>query len=79
MRVWVLENYSHGEVYIFDESTNLLEVPYIKDELGYLEKSDDEFFLAEREEFIRDVERGATWLSIEERFEVELQEVKHYD
>lgn len=71
MKVWVIENYSHGETYIYSEDSNLLEVPYVKDELSYLVGAYD----GEREEFMTDYADGSAWLQIEERFEATLTEV----
>lgn len=75
MKVWVLEHYSYGETYIFDESTNLLAVPIVKAELEAL----GEDYADERDAFIAAVTSGETWAYVEERFDILLQEVKHYD
>ena len=76
MRVWVLEDFEHGETDIYPEGTDVLEIPFVKDELSYLVGGYED----ERREFILDVvkaiEKGQGSATIEERFTIELKEMK---
>lgn len=78
MKVWLLHMESYGEVDVFSEGTDVLEIPFVKQELSYLDGDED--YEAERDDFIASVEnakrRGRGEASIEERFRVELREVK---
>lgn len=74
MKVWVLTDH-YEETSTFAEDTDVLEIPYVKDELSYLDGGYEE----ERDEFIADIDRirtrGRGTASIEERFSIELQGV----
>jgi hypothetical protein len=68
--------YSYGEVDVYAEDTDVLEIPYVKEELGYLSDGYED----EKDEFLRDVERAKTRgtgeATIEERLSLELVEVR---
>lgn len=76
MKVWVLHHFDYGYTQTYAEDTDILESPIVKEELSWLTGGYED----EREEFIADVERmkrtGRGSAMIEERFELELQEVK---
>lgn len=70
MKVWILEHDSYGEVFVYHEDTNPLDIPMVKDELEDLVGAYDD----EREEFIESIKNGRG--EIEERFSLELVTVK---
>lgn len=76
MKVWVVNDYSHGEITVLAESTDPLEFNFIKDELSYLEGGYED----ERDDFIADIasikRNGRGRAAIEERFDVELVEAR---
>lgn len=76
MKVWVINDYEHGDVSVVGFDTDILEIEPVKTELSYLVGGYED----ERDEFIADVERmrktGRGSAGIEERFSVELQEVR---
>jgi hypothetical protein len=76
MRIWLLHMESYGDVAPYAEDTNILEIPFVKTELGYLDGAYED----ERDQFIKSVERarerGSGEAGIEERFWVELVEVR---
>jgi hypothetical protein len=74
MKVLLLDHHSYGETYLFDESTNLLNIPLVVSELEWI----GENYPEERDEFVADVEAGNGG-HIEERFTIYLEEVKHVE
>ena len=76
MKVWLLHMESYGEVDVFSEDTDVLEIPFVKTELESLDGGYED----ERDDFIADVDRarnrGTGRATIEERFTIELTEVK---
>ena len=75
MKVWVLHHLDYGYTDVFAEDTDVLEIPAVKEELSWLTGGYED----EREEFIEQIERikrqGRGSAHIEERFDIELQEV----
>lgn len=75
MQVWLVKNVDVDEVEVFAEDVDILELPEVVEELGYLEGAYDD----EREQFIHDIkrakQRGGGSAEIEERLLVELVDV----
>lgn len=75
MKVWLLHMDSYGEVDVFSEDTDVLEIPFVKEELSYLDGAYED----ERDDFIAEIERikkrGSGDAAIEARFVIELTEV----
>lgn len=71
MRVWVLRDH-YDEISVYSEDTNVLEINYVKDELNSLRGGYED----ERNEFIDDYANGRGRLEVEERFVIELVEVR---
>lgn len=75
MKVWILTDH-YEETSVYNEDTDVLEIPYVKEELSYLNGS----YADERDEFIdtiahiRKVGRGSAY--IEERFSIELDDLR---
>lgn len=78
MKVWLISNDSHGEVYVYAEHVDIAEVPYVAGELEML--LGDEDYEQERTDFLETVskikQRGYGYADIVERFSVELVKVK---
>lgn len=78
MKVWTMYHHSYGEIHVLSEGSDLLKYRPISAELEALEG--DEYLEEERTEFIHDIDRirarGYGTASIEERFDLELVEVK---
>lgn len=76
MKVWVINHFDYGDIYVYSEDTDILRVPVVERELGYLEGEYED----EREEFLRDIKvtlkHGCGEATIEERIRVELYEVE---
>jgi hypothetical protein len=75
MKVWMLN--ADGEYSVYSGDTNMLDIPYVRNELSYLTGS----YEAERIEFMTDYaaanRKGHGAAHIEERFCIELMEVKN--
>jgi hypothetical protein len=75
-KVWVLEDFEHGETDVYSEDTDILELPFVKTELGYLDGGYED----ERDQFLADIqrakERGYGEAYIEERFGLELKDLR---
>ena len=76
MKVWLLHHESYGEVSVFSENTDMLEVPSVKRELDYLVEAE---YDEEHGDFVNDYEsakrRGNGEATIEERIRLELVRV----
>lgn len=76
MKVWILNYLEYGSVSVYDGMTDVLNIPAVKTELGYLEGGYED----ERDQFIADVARaqkaGRGSAEIAERLVIELQEVR---
>lgn len=75
MKVWLFKHQSYGEVAVFSEDTNMLEVERVKRELDYYRTGypdEIEFFV---DCYNRAVKRGYGEAEIEERFTITLVEV----
>lgn len=79
MKVWLLHMESYGDVSVHAEHADVTAIPFVKGELNYLNEGGDDF-MDEYYEFISDVKRvkarGRGEAGIEERFRLELVEVK---
>lgn len=78
MKVWTMYHHSYGEIYVLSEDSDVLKFHMISAELEALEG--DEYLEDERDDFINDIDRikarGYGETGIEERFSLELVEVK---
>lgn len=75
-KVWVINDEKHGGTTTYAGDKDPLEIPFVKEELSYLTGGYED----EREEFIADIERakmrGHGSAHIEERFSIELQDLR---
>lgn len=79
MKVWLLHMESYGDVDVYSELYAVEEIPFVKQELEYLNAVEGEYE-EERVRFFDDLRaarrRGRGEAGIEERFSLELVEVK---
>lgn len=76
MKVWLLHHESYGDVSVFSEETDMLEVPTVKRELEYLT---GDVYEEEYNNFVSDYQSakatGSGGAYIEERIRIELVRV----
>lgn len=75
VKIWILHHTDYGDVYVYDGRMDPFEIPLVKDELSHLDGYEDEV-----EEFKSDIaraiKRGDGRAEIEERFYLELDDLK---
>ena len=76
MKVWILEDFSHGETDVYPEDTDVLSIPFVTTELSYLVGGYDDELAEFKADLARAKERGRGSATIEERFTIELKELR---
>ena len=75
MKVWILHHLDYGDISVWSEDTNPLNIPLVKDELEYVDEARGEEGEDFRNSIANAIRRGHGSATIEERFEIELTEV----
>lgn len=74
MKVWLYQDFGHGESLVFTGDSNMLEYPGVKSEVEYYEKEYPEEAEVFADDYNRVVKRGYGIAELEDRFSLELLE-----